>query len=50
MRSAPSFFGSAKKEALDNTEKAMAELNELGFDYSLVEGASPASTARARAP
>jgi hypothetical protein len=39
----------AKKEALDNAEKAVAELNELGFHYSLVEGA--ASTAvPARAP
>jgi molybdopterin-guanine dinucleotide biosynthesis protein len=28
----------AKKEALDKAEKAVAELNELGFDYSLVEG------------
>jgi hypothetical protein len=37
----------AKKEALDNAEKAVAELNELGFDYSLVDGASTASTARA---
>ena len=36
----------AKKEALDNAEKAVAELNELGFDYRLVEGAS-ASAARA---
>jgi hypothetical protein len=36
----------AKKEALDNAEKAVAELNELGFHYSLVEGAS---TARAHA-
>jgi hypothetical protein len=36
----------AKKEALDNAEKAVAELNELGFNYSLVEGASP-STQRA---
>jgi hypothetical protein len=35
----------AKKEALDNAEKAVAELNELGFHYSLVEGAT--STARA---
>ena len=41
----------AKKEALDNAEKAVAELNELGFHYSLVEGASTASTASpARAP
>jgi hypothetical protein len=31
----------AKKEALDNAEKAVAELNELGFHYSLVEGALP---------
>jgi hypothetical protein len=30
----------AKKEALDNAEKAVAELNELGFHYSLVESAS----------
>jgi hypothetical protein len=37
----------AKKEALDNAEKAVAELNELGFHYSLVEGVSTASTARA---
>jgi hypothetical protein len=35
----------AKKEALDNVEKAVAELNELGFNYRLVEGAT--STARA---
>ena len=39
----------AKKEALDNAEKAVAELNELGFHYSLTEGAS-ASTSPARAP
>jgi hypothetical protein len=39
----------AKKEALDNAERAVAELNELGFHYSLVEGASTTSTA-ARAP
>ena len=30
----------AKKEALEKVEKAVAELNELGFDYSLVESAS----------
>jgi hypothetical protein len=36
----------AKKEALDNAEKALAELNELGFDYHLVEGASPARAPR----
>jgi hypothetical protein len=35
----------AKKEALDNAEKAVAALNELGFDYRLVEGAT---TPRAR--
>jgi hypothetical protein len=39
----------AKKEALDNAEKAVAELNELGFHYSLVEGAS-VSTSPARSP
>jgi hypothetical protein len=37
----------AKKEALDNAEKAVAELNELGFDYSLTEGASTSTTPRA---
>jgi hypothetical protein len=37
----------AKKEALDNAEKAVAELNELGFHYTLTEGAS---TSPARAP
>ena len=37
----------AKKEALDNAEKAVAELNELGFHYSLVEGAPTSSPARA---
>jgi hypothetical protein len=37
----------AKKEALDNAEKAVAELNELGFHYTLVEGASTSTT---RAP
>ena len=36
----------AKKEALDNAEKAVAELNELGFHYSLVEGASAARAPR----
>jgi hypothetical protein len=36
----------AKKEALDNAERAVAELNELGFDYRLTEGA----TSPARAP
>jgi hypothetical protein len=36
----------AKKEALDKVEKAVAELNELGFHYILTEGASTASPAR----
>jgi hypothetical protein len=39
----------AKKEALENAEKAVAELNELGFDYHLTEGAS-VSISPARAP
>jgi hypothetical protein len=34
----------AKKEALDNAERAVAELNELGFHYTLTEGASTTST------
>ena len=38
----------AKKEALDNAEKAVAELNELGFHYTLTERAS--TTLPARAP
>ena len=37
----------AKKEALDNAEEAVAELNELGFHYSLTEGAPRSSTPRA---
>lgn len=36
----------AKKEALDKAEKAVAELNELGFSYRLVEGASTARAPR----
>ena len=32
----------AKKEAIDQAEKAVAELNELGFNYRLVEGAARA--------
>ena len=28
----------AKKEALDNAKKAIAELNSLGFNYQLVGG------------
>jgi hypothetical protein len=39
----------AKKEALDNAEKAVAELNELGFHYTLTEGTS-VSTPPTRAP
>jgi hypothetical protein len=35
----------AKKEALENAEKAVAELNELGFHYRLTEGASTAARA-----
>lgn len=38
----------AKKEALEKAEKAMAELNALGFDYRLVEGAT--ATLPSRAP
>jgi hypothetical protein len=37
----------AKKEALDNAERAVAELNELGFHYTLTAGASSPSPARA---
>jgi hypothetical protein len=37
----------AKKEALDNAERAVAALKELGFHYTLTEGASTTSTARA---
>jgi hypothetical protein len=40
----------AKKEALDNAERAVAELNELGFHYSLVEGAPASAPLPARAP
>ena len=37
----------AKKEALDNAERAVAELNELGFHYTLTEGASKTPAQRA---
>ena len=37
----------AKKEALDNAEKAVAELNELGFHYTLTEGATTPRALRA---
>ena len=40
----------AKKEALDKAEKAVAELNELGFDYHLIEGAPASAALPARAP
>ena len=41
----------AKKEALDNAEKAVAELNELGFHYTLNESASvSASSAPRKSP
>jgi hypothetical protein len=40
----------AKKEALDNAEKAVAELNELGFHYSLAEGASTSTPRAPRKP
>jgi hypothetical protein len=36
----------AKKEALDNAEKAVAELNELGFHYTLTEGATATRASR----
>jgi hypothetical protein len=39
----------AKKEALENAEKAVAVLNELGFHYTLTESAS-VSTSTPRAP
>lgn len=31
----------AKKEALDQAEKAVAELNSLGFNYQLIEAFTP---------
>jgi hypothetical protein len=40
----------AKKEALETAEKAVAELNELGFHYSLAEGAAASAALPARAP
>jgi hypothetical protein len=36
-----------RAQLMDNAEKAVAELNELGFHYSLVGGASTTSTPRA---
>ena len=39
----------AKKEGLENAEKAVAELNELGFHYTLTEGAT-STVLPARAP
>ena len=40
-------FRGCQERALDNAERAVAELNELGFHYILTEGASTASPARA---
>jgi hypothetical protein len=40
----------AKKEALDNAEKAVAELNELGFHYALTEGATSTAQAPRKSP
>lgn len=37
----------AKSTALANAEKALEELNELGFNYRLVEGGTTASAPRA---
>jgi|ERR1700722_6575938 hypothetical protein len=37
----------AKKEALDKAEKAVAELNDLGFHYILTEGPTAVTIARA---
>ncbi len=43
-------MGKAKQEALTNAEKAVADLNNLGFHYRLVEGntATVQSTPRAQ--
>jgi hypothetical protein len=38
----------AKQEALANAEKAVADLNELGFHYTLTEGATTTSTSPAK--
>lgn len=35
--------GQAKKEAMQAVKAALADLNALGFDYSLVEGNQPAA-------
>ena len=43
-------LGDAKKEAFDAAEKAVAELNELGFRYTLVEGATASTPLPTRAP
>jgi hypothetical protein len=37
----------AKKEALEKAEKAVVELNELGFHYTLTEDATPSASPRA---
>jgi hypothetical protein len=38
----------AKMEALEAAHKAIADLNELGFDYRLVEGSARSTTRRPR--
>lgn len=40
-------LASAKKEALEAAHAAIKSLNELGFNYSLVQGEGSAPTARA---
>jgi len=39
----------AKATALANAEQAVAELNELGFDYRLVQGSTPSAPRPIRA-
>jgi hypothetical protein len=39
----------AKQEALDTAQRAVAELNDLGFHYRLVEGAATARAPRSSA-
>ena len=36
----------AKKESLENAQKAVAELNELGFHYTLTDGAATPRASR----
>jgi hypothetical protein len=40
----------AKKEALDNAERAVADLNELGFHYTLSEGEAASPRGPRKAP